>query len=169
MRTGQRSDVLFDSADLDILETLRQHHKTTEYEEDGNTRYAVGMPVLELVENLKMTHKSLKPHINKLIALEFIIAYNANGQVYLTTNAAFDRLMGADYSHLSESEQEKEYALIKLEDDLVKALKAVKNYYYKSGIQKRIETDLRKRTRIKNLSEKPLLPKSFFKEINNKK
>jgi len=56
-KVGERAEVLIDTIDLEILRIL-------EYTSYG---------VLELAEKLKIQHKNLKPHLEKLIKSELII------------------------------------------------------------------------------------------------
>jgi len=73
---GQRASVLFDSIDLEILERL--------------DKYNQGMGVLELATALKIKHKNLKPHIDKLRKLELIFIYKhpTDNKVLLWTGMA---------------------------------------------------------------------------------
>lgn len=59
-KLGRKSKVLFDSIDLDILNILK------------GLDNPIG--VLDLGKKINLTHQNLKPHLEKLIKSDFIIA-----------------------------------------------------------------------------------------------
>ena len=60
---GNRAHIYFDSIDLQILEFLDNPNHFT---------HEGGYSVLEVAEKLNINHKSLKPHIDKLLTIGLI-------------------------------------------------------------------------------------------------
>jgi len=131
---GQRASVLFDSIDLEILEMLDKSNQ--------------GMGVLELATALKIKHKNLKPHIDKLRKLELIFIYkHTDNKIYLWTGMANMREnFGMDFWSVCNTQKEVDNLQKEIEEQeaLLKYLKKVKTFEYETEMQKGLELDLRK-------------------------
>jgi predicted transcriptional regulator len=75
-KTGERANILFDSIDLEILETIILNQT---------------LGVLELCNKLRVNHFSLKPHIDRLLSLNliFIEKEKALKKLFLTRKGHF--------------------------------------------------------------------------------
>jgi len=125
---------LFDSIDLEILEMLDKSNQ--------------GMGVLELATALKIKHKNLKPHIDKLRKLELIFIYkHTDNKIYLWTGMANMREnFDMDFWSVCDTQKEVDNLQKEIEEQeaLLKYLKKVKTFEYETEMQKGLELDLRK-------------------------
>lgn len=154
---GQRASVLFDSIDLEILERLDKSNQ--------------GMGVLELATALKIKHKNLKPHIDKLRKLKLIFIYKhpTDNKVLLWTGMANMREnFGMDFWMVCDTQKEVDNLKKEIQEQeaLLKYLNKVKAFEYETEMQKGLELDLRK-----GLTQDKLLNTKigYLTETDNKK
>lgn len=141
-KVGERAEILFDSIDLKILEELSNTYIA------GN-----GLQVFELVNRLKLEHKNLKPHIDKLLALDLIGIIRSTDskgdkEVRLTTNSVWYENIGDIVSEFSKKEEEDLKKKISYEKNAMVLLGRAKKYLWDKENEKIISLDLRKKEDI---------------------
>lgn len=146
--TGERAETYFDSIDLQILEKLNYPKNINNSPE--------GLSVLELAETLKIKHKNLKPHIDKLLRLNLIFAYkdDKNKLRLMTGSANVEYTFGGDVSVITDNlkEQEEIRNSLREEETILKYLKKVRELKREEDLKKEIEIDLRKKEVSNDLS-----------------
>lgn len=155
-KVGERAKVLFDSIDLAILELLDYSF--------------IGLSVSELVSKLKIKHKNLKPHIDKLRKLELISLWNLGEKIILWTELAeIKRIFDNNPEDFWETKEE-----IKKAEERLKKQRILREYLFSAlkteNLDKKLEEefqpDLRK---IKKSDLKGIKPSDFMKDKEKKK
>lgn len=132
---AEKGSVLFDSIDLKILELLRKRHNTT----------FGGLKVYEIAKELKIRHKSLKPHIDKLRSLNLIVPVASDKEVWLSTRSVYWDELGSDLAHeISKKALEEVNKELELEEKVFEILQKARTYYWNKKADKLLEMDLRK-------------------------
>jgi len=138
--TRKRGIIYFDSIDLEILEFINKPN----YKENTD-----GWGVLEIANNLNISHISLKPHIDKLLRLELIhtittTSKNEKPRTFLLTTPPYNYFV-ADMNDLDKKELER----IKKENEkfeiILSCLKKVRGLFYEEERNKLLYIDLRKK------------------------
>lgn len=145
---GERAETYFDSIDLQILEkldTAQNIHNSPE-----------GYSVLDLVSSLKIKHKNLKPHIDKLLKLGLIFAYRDDeNKLRLWTGKANMRyIFQDDLSIVCHNNEEIKKAKKQMENEnaLLQYLQKVRGIKQEEALRKEIFIDLRKKDLSHELS-----------------
>lgn len=130
-RKGERAKILFDSIDLEILKILTREE----------------LSVLELGEKLELNHKNLKPHLDKLLSLNFIFPYKTiHGKIRLISvikNVEDDPDYQFDSDDFSQD-------LVKKIENLkifIEIMENIEAYNLKKQMSRDLELDLRKMKR----------------------
>lgn len=158
---GERSQIYFDSIDLEIMEFLNEKNYKT---------HEGAYSIFDIIDKIKINSKSLKPHIDKLLTLGLIetttMFYAGNirgceddlkyeGKGGLTTpTISFQFFNDIDYYSDVTEDVFKEHKK-KSEDfeKLLIELRKVRTYYWTEKQKKNIYIDLRSKETIKNFSK----------------
>jgi hypothetical protein len=158
---GNRAEIYFDSIDLEILEFLNiPNIKTNEG----------GYSVIDIIKELKINNKSLKPHIDKLLTLGLIhttsmiyagnIKRNEDNKKYdkkigLTTSSVLFKFLNEIdyYSNTDKRTFDRDKQEAEREDLIISILKDVRSMYYKEKSKENIYIDLRSKETFNKFSK----------------
>ena len=138
---GTKSKVIVDSIDLKILETL-------------NDSYGIG--VIDLAMILKLSHKNLKVHLEKLIKtglikpLEFPV--NDENMKLVTVNSKY--IQDSEHNDDIDSDIAKYKRELEIFDDFMKILKKIESVNYENETLAKIVHNLNKKERSNNKPKK---------------
>lgn len=148
----------FDNIDLEILEFLNKPNYTENRE---------GWKVIDLVNELKITHVSLKPHIDKLLRLKLILTkdlsdYKQKGKIFIKNKKVGLTTIKASNNYymdnIVEYEDEDGIEEIKEEnerfDNVIKLLQKIRKYFYDKEQEEYLGLDLRSKETQKEFSKK---------------
>lgn len=144
-KVGERAEILFDSIDLDILKTLNEAR-------NRYGGYYEGLGILDLAQKLNLKHKNLKPHIDKLLALDLIFAWKDEQKIRIGTE--MENVKDLDEEMFEKKEWKEMQEETKEQRALLKYLEKSKQQQYKSKLAKDIEFDLRKKKNIEGINYK---------------
>lgn len=138
-----KGEVYFDSVDLEILEFLIDRAQN-------------GAGVLEIADKLNISHKSLKPHIDKLRFLDLIVIVETTAVFGKTNNNVGEIKLCVptawydDPSDWREGYEEEIKKQLRRFEEVIKSLRKIKNYEEEKEISKKLEMDLRKKPILEN-------------------
>jgi len=154
---GNRAYIYFDSIDLQILEFLDKPNRVT---------HEGGYPVLEVAEKLNINHKSLKPHIDKLLSLGLIettyLNYAGNNAInplpsnngLTTPRQSFWFYNDAElYDDENDTRIEEDKKKAERFNNILKILQEIRGKFYKDNAKKEIYLDLRSKKTIKEFGK----------------
>jgi len=151
-----------DSIDLEILEFLdKQNYK----------KNITGWTVLDLVNNMNISHISLKPHLDKLLRLQLILLINLNYKCEKKERLGFatirdynkTRLKFKAYKDIEEKEKIEQD--IKNFNCILDCLKDIRQFEYSNTNGELINIDLRST----DTQDKYLIKRVVKKNISRKK
>lgn len=134
-KNGERAKILFDSIDLEVLKKL-------------NTS-SDGIGVLDLAKQLKLSHISLKPHIDKLIHLELIKSWKDQNKNVLVS------FVGIFKEMLKDSGDKEFLEEFKNQESLVLFLERAMKFSLRKENQEDTNIDLRNLKQIDKFKFKP--------------
>ena len=138
---GERANSLFDSIDLQILRLLEQ-----------TKDYVKPLGILEIAERLNITHKNLKPHIDKLISLDLISTIKVNDKFEIrSTLHSYEIMLDIEEDSNELKEIEKRYEDYK---KILSILSKANGYFFDIEAKKSFGLDLRKLKTQEKLSNK---------------
>ena len=123
----------FDNIDLEILEFLNI---------PNHSENSIGWSVLSLVDKLKITHISLKKHIDKLLRLKLICVDNRQDKIFLITIKEMNEdLIFEELSNEQKKKIVNENTNFKI---ILNYLQQIKKLHYEKEQGELLDIDLRK-------------------------
>jgi predicted ArsR family transcriptional regulator len=148
-RKSWRGEVYLDSIDLDIL-TLLNNYRSKDI-------HIKGMKVLDIAEELGIKHQSLKPHLDKLLAVGLIVSivYQKKGtdrrEVLLVSTEEYLSIRTDQELELDEDTKRTLNSVVETK----KMLQRIRKYLDEKDTSKSINFDLRKKDYGKTKTEEP--------------